>query len=81
MLRDLISDLRQAQIDLLLAQVRGSLRRRMKLTGLFDHVGEDHVFLSVDTAVQSFLNSLPAADLPTAVEFPREAAGGVEPSA
>ena len=52
MLRDLTSDLRQANIDVLLAQVRGSVRQRMRKTGLFDHIGEDHVFLSVDAAVQ-----------------------------
>ena len=63
MLRDLISDLRQANIDLLLAQVRGSVRQRMRVTGLFDHIGEDHIFLSVDAAVQSFL-SRPAAAPP-----------------
>ena len=54
MLRDLNSDLRQANIDLLFAQVRGSVRRRMRLTGLFDHIGEDHIFLSVATAVSNF---------------------------
>jgi high affinity sulfate transporter 1 len=57
MLRDLISDLRQADVDLLLAQVRGSVRRRMGLTGLSDHIGGDHVFLSVAAAVASFERS------------------------
>ena len=56
MLRDLTSDLRQASIDLLFAQVRASVRQRMNKTGLFDHIGEDHIFLSVDVAVQSFLS-------------------------
>jgi high affinity sulfate transporter 1 len=63
MLRDLTSDLRQANIDLLLAQVRGSVRQRMRKTGLFEHIGEDHIFMSVDAAVQDFL-SRPAADVP-----------------
>jgi MFS superfamily sulfate permease-like transporter len=54
MLRDLTSDLRQASIDLLFAQVRGSVRQRMRVTGLFDHIGEDHVFLSVAAAVSDF---------------------------
>jgi high affinity sulfate transporter 1 len=54
MLRDLNSDLRRANIDLLFAQVRGSVRRRMRLTGLFDHIGEDHIFLSVAAAVSNF---------------------------
>ena len=31
-------------IDLLLAQVRGSVRRQMRLTGLFDYIGEDDIF-------------------------------------
>ena len=60
MLRDLTSDLRQANIELLFAQVRGSVRQRMRKTGLFDHIGEDHIFLSVDAAVQSFLTRPPA---------------------
>jgi sulfate permease, SulP family len=64
MLRDLISDLRQVSIDLLLAQVRSSVRQRMQLTGLLDHIGADHVFPSVDAAVQSFLMG-PAAGLPS----------------
>lgn len=69
MLRDLISDLRRANIDLLLAQVRGSVRQRMRVTGLFDHIGEDYIFLSVDAAVQAFL-SRPAAvpPLPAVLE-------------
>jgi high affinity sulfate transporter 1 len=68
-LRDLTSDLRQAGIDLLLAQVRGSVRERMRVTGLFDHVGEDHIFPSVDAAVQSFLSrSATSAAMSTATE-------------
>ena len=51
---------------LLLAQVRGSVRERMRVTGLFDHIGEDHIFPSVDAAVQSFLS--PAA--PKDTSFP-----------
>jgi MFS superfamily sulfate permease-like transporter len=60
MLRDLTSDLRQANMDMLFAQVRGSVRQRMSETGLSDHIGEDHIFPSVGAAVQSFL-SRPAA--------------------
>ena len=59
MLRDLTSNLRQAGIDLLFAQVRSSVRERMRITGLFDHIGEDHIFPSVDAAVQSFLSRPP----------------------
>jgi len=77
MLRDLASDLRQAGIDLLLAQVRGSVRRRMSKTGLFDHIGKDHIFLSVDAAVQSFLSR--PADAPVASPPPGNEAA--EPAA
>ena len=42
----------------------GSVRQRMPKTGLFDHIGQDHIFLSVDAAVQSFL-SRPATGVGT----------------
>jgi MFS superfamily sulfate permease-like transporter len=74
MLRDLVSDLRRANIDLLFAQVRGSVRRRMSKTGLFDHIGKGHIFLSVDAAVQAFLSRPPAAPLPPANEAAEPAA-------
>jgi len=75
MLRDLVSDLRRANIDLLFAQVRGSVRQRMRKTELFDHIGEGHIFLSVDAAVQSFLSRpVPAPPLPPASEAAEPAA-------
>lgn len=71
MLRDLTSDLRQRHVDLLLAQVRGSVRQRMRVTGLFGHIGEDHIFPTVDAAVQSFLSRpVVGAPLPAADEVP-----------
>jgi hypothetical protein len=54
MLQTLISDLRDDKIDLLFAQVRGSVRDRMHLTGLLDHIGEEHIYRTVDAAVQAF---------------------------
>jgi MFS superfamily sulfate permease-like transporter len=54
MLRDLIERLRQDHIDVLLAQVRGSVRQRMQKTGLFDHVGAGCIYPSVVTAVRDF---------------------------
>ena len=54
MLRDLYSDLCVKQIDLLFAQIRGSVRDRMLKTGLLEHIGEDHVFASTTTAVAAF---------------------------
>jgi sulfate permease, SulP family len=68
-LRDLTADLRRSNVDLLLAQVRGSVRQRMRVTGLSDHIGEDHIFLSVEAAVHSFLSgSVTIAALPADIE-------------
>jgi hypothetical protein len=57
MLADLARDLRQGQIDLLFAQVRGSVRRRMSLTALSDYIGEDCMFPSIGAAVSAFEGS------------------------
>jgi MFS superfamily sulfate permease-like transporter len=54
MLRDLCSDLRTKQIDVLFAQIRGSVRDRMQRTGLLTHVGEDHLYASIAAAVAAF---------------------------
>ena len=54
MLRDLCSDLRTSQIDLLFAQVRGSVHDRMVKTGLLEHIGEDHLYASTTAAVAAF---------------------------
>jgi high affinity sulfate transporter 1 len=54
MLRDLCSDLRTKQIELLFSQIRGSVRDRMMKTGLLEHVGEDHIYLSIPSAVAAF---------------------------
>jgi SulP family sulfate permease len=54
MLRDLYSDLRANQIDLLFAQIRGSVRDRMLKTGLLEHIGEDHLYASTAAAVAAY---------------------------
>jgi SulP family sulfate permease len=54
MLRDLCSDLRAKQIDLLFAEIRGSVRDRMQKTGLLEHLGEDHLYASTAAAVAAF---------------------------
>ena len=36
------------------SQVRSSVRDRIRLTGLLAHIGEDHIFVSLDSAVKSF---------------------------
>jgi high affinity sulfate transporter 1 len=62
MLRDLVGDLHQANIDLLFAEVRGSVRQRMTKTGLLETIGEDHIFMSVDAAVQAVQRRLAPKD-------------------
>jgi sulfate permease, SulP family len=54
MLQVLTSDLRDDKIDLFFAQVRGSVRDRMRLTGLLEHIGEEHIYMTVDAAVRAF---------------------------
>jgi MFS superfamily sulfate permease-like transporter len=73
MLSDLALDLRQEQTDLLLAQVRGSVRRWMQLTALSADIGEECMFPSVAAAVSAFEGSrlrrpAPQAD-PTLLEI------------
>ena len=51
MLAALFTGLRDSGIELRLAQVRGSVRDRMRRTGLVDLIGEEHWFLSDEAAV------------------------------
>jgi SulP family sulfate permease len=51
MLAALFVELGRRGIDFRLAQVRGSVRDRMRRTGLMTTVGEDHCYLSVEAAV------------------------------
>jgi len=54
MLRTLVSDLRETGITLQLAEVVGTVRDRMRLTGLLEHIGEGNIFPSIDGAVRAF---------------------------
>jgi high affinity sulfate transporter 1 len=65
MLRDLYSDLRAKQIDVLFAQIRGSVRDRMKKTGLLEHLGVDHLYASTAAAVAAFQARPARAEAPT----------------
>jgi high affinity sulfate transporter 1 len=53
-IRQLAGDLHDRSLDLLLAQVKGSVRDRMRRTGLMELVGEDRVYLSIAAAVEDF---------------------------
>ncbi len=54
MLHELHADLRARDIEILLAQVKGTVRDRMRKTGLMTELGEDHVYLSIGSAVTDF---------------------------
>jgi MFS superfamily sulfate permease-like transporter len=51
MLMGLASELAASGVELRLAQVRGSVRDRMRRTGLVDTIGEERWFLSDEAAV------------------------------
>ncbi len=61
MLTLLYSDLRNRAIELRLAQVRGSVRDRMRRSGLMSLIGEDQCYLSVDIAAATPLRQLATA--------------------
>ena len=60
MLSALHADLGDSAIELRLAQVRGSVRDRMRRTGLMTIIGEDHIYLSDEAAVAAPLPPLEA---------------------
>lgn len=54
MLKNLVAELDEMGIDVLLAQVRGSGRDRLRQASLMAEIGEDRVYLSVVAAVHNF---------------------------
>jgi SulP family sulfate permease len=73
MLRALCSDLRANQIDLLFAQIRGSVHDRMTKTGLLEHIGADHLYASTAAAVVAFqARPAPTETMPAAPAEPVE---------
>jgi len=62
MLRDLVSDLRAEQREVLLAHVRDPARHRLQKTGLLDLIGADRIFYSIGAAVDDFQKRYPAAE-------------------
>ena len=60
MLKSLVSDLHDAHIEVLLAQVRGPVRDGLRISGLMDQIGEKNIQMSVESGVQDFLNHHPA---------------------
>jgi len=62
----LVGDLRDLSVDVALAQVKGSVRDRMRTMGLMDVVGEDHVYLSMGAAVDDYRSRSTEAGPPNA---------------
>lgn len=54
MLKNLVVELDEIGIDVLLAQVRGSVRDRLRQASLMAEIGEDRIYLSIATAVHDF---------------------------
>jgi high affinity sulfate transporter 1 len=62
MLRDLVSDLRAEQREVMLTHVRGPARHRLQKTGLLDFVGADRIFYSIQAAVDDYQKRYPATE-------------------
>ena len=54
MLKNLVVELDEIGIDVLLAQVRGGVRDRLRQASLMAEIGEDRIYLSVAAAVHDF---------------------------
>ena len=70
MLAALHSDLHEAGIELRLSQVRGSVRDRMRRTGLMDTIGEDSCYLSDEAAIAAPLPASPPHASPASAVEP-----------
>ena len=77
MLAALHSDLREAGIELRLSQVRGSVRDRMRRTGLMDTIGQDRCYLSDEAAVAAPLRS--SGSWPAAADAGMDASSPPDP--
>jgi MFS superfamily sulfate permease-like transporter len=64
MLLELVEELRAQGIEMLLAQVKGTVRDRLRRTGLDQAIGEDRIYLSVGSAVTDFGRRWPEAAMP-----------------
>ena len=60
--KGLMKELRPKGIGLYLADVHASLQEHARETGLMDAIGEDHVFVTVDSAVQAAEAALSRSD-------------------
>jgi high affinity sulfate transporter 1 len=61
MLAALVADLQQQGVAVLLAQVKGPVRDRLRRIGLMDRIGEENVYLSIAAGVEAFRAAHPDA--------------------
>ena len=54
MLKNLVRELEEAGVDVLLAEVRGRVRDRLRKAGVMAKIGENRIYLSVPAAVDDF---------------------------
>jgi len=54
MLAQLVTDLEGRSIEVMLAQVKGSVRDRLRRSGVMELIGENRVYLSIGSAVSDF---------------------------
>jgi SulP family sulfate permease len=90
MLFDLVGDLHGRSVEVLLAQVKGSVRDRLRKTGLMAVIGEHRIYLSTNSAVEDFRRWPPPSEgaqsdpSPAADDVPRPDPGahpGTDPGA
>ena len=70
MLFELVGDLEGRSIEVMLAQVKGSVRDRLRRTGLMERIGEDRLYLSVGSAVTDFARRRGGATEPATTPGP-----------
>ena len=75
MLFELVADLEERSIEPMLAQVKGSVRDRMRRTGLMERIGEDRLYLSMGAGVTDFLRRRGGAATPSPRGGPDDPAG------
>ena len=59
MLRELVDSLKERKIVISFAHVRGPVRDRMEITALTHRIGEDNIFLSLESAVREYHRRFP----------------------
>ena len=68
MLFELVGDLQAQSIEVMLAQVKSSVRDRLRRTGLMTQIGEDRLYLSIGSAVTDFKRRWPPEAIAAADE-------------